>query len=91
MPVQAAKYDETCGLWSVSTVKTGYPKGLDVPEAEYICRWLIVATGENTVPVIPDITGKENFNGEIIQACSYKMERAKKGKMWLSLDAATVG
>ncbi len=91
MRVQAAKYDETCGLWSVSTVKTGYPKGLDVPEAEYICRWLIVATGENTVPVIPDITGMENFNGEIIQACSYKMERAKKGKMCLSLDPATVG
>lgn len=33
-------------------------KGLDMPEAEYICRWLRVATGENTVPVIPHITGK---------------------------------
>lgn len=89
--VQSAKYDETCGLWRVSTVNTGYPKGLGVPEAEYICRWLIVATGENAVPVIPDIAGKEKFNGKIIHACSYKNGAGYEGKNVLVVGCGNSG
>lgn len=89
--VQSAKYDETCGLWRVSTVNTGYPKGLGVPEAEYICRWLIVATGENAVPVNPDISGKESFNGEIIHACSYKNGARYEGKNVLVVGCGNSG
>ncbi|KAK6143976.1 hypothetical protein DH2020_020796 [Rehmannia glutinosa] len=39
--VQSAKYDEACRLWRVKTVtNTG-------SEVEYICQYLVVATGEN--------------------------------------------
>ncbi|OWM89163.1 probable indole-3-pyruvate monooxygenase YUCCA4 [Punica granatum] len=49
------------GLWRVRT-----------HELVYVSRWLIVATGENAEPVIPDIAGLEKFGGRIIHTSSYK-------------------
>ncbi|KAF2292663.1 hypothetical protein GH714_026496 [Hevea brasiliensis] len=42
--VQSARYDETSCSWRVMTVSTS---GSTRSEVEYLCRWLVVATGEN--------------------------------------------
>src|SRR5438309_4962184 len=36
------------------------------------CRWLVVATGEDRVPVIPDWPGLDGFKGELIHSSAYK-------------------
>ncbi|CAA2999513.1 probable indole-3-pyruvate monooxygenase YUCCA5 [Olea europaea var. sylvestris] len=72
--VESAKYDEACKLWSVETVS---PSGCKV---EYICQWLVVATGENAERVVPEIEGLENFGGEVIHACDYKSGENFRGK-----------
>ncbi|KAK8555228.1 hypothetical protein V6N13_037417 [Hibiscus sabdariffa] len=67
--VQSAKYDETFGLWRVKTISTGGPNPIGV---EYICRWLVVATGENAEKVAPEFEGLQEFGGHVTHACDYK-------------------
>ncbi|KAH9288572.1 hypothetical protein KI387_032689 [Taxus chinensis] len=88
--VQSAKYDETCGLWRVIT-KTCVDRFAVPREFEYICRWLIVATGENAEPVIPDIVGMEKFEGQIIHACKYKNGAGYEGKKVLVVGCGNSG
>ena len=83
--VESAQYDKVCGMWRISTENRCGEK------AEYICRWLIVATGENAEPVIPYIKGMENFNGQIIHASNYKNGAAFHGKKVLVVGCANSG
>ncbi|KAE7997917.1 hypothetical protein FH972_002507 [Carpinus fangiana] len=78
--VQSARYDETSGLWRVKTA-----------EAEYICRWLVVATGENAECVTPDIEGLAEFSGEVIHVCDYKSGEKFKGKKVLVVGCGNSG
>lgn len=78
--VQSARYDETSGLWRVKTA-----------EAEYICHWLVVATGENAECVTPDIQGLTEFSGEVIHACDYKSGEKFKGKKVLVVGCGNSG
>ncbi|KAI5354842.1 hypothetical protein L3X38_007737 [Prunus dulcis] len=57
--VQSAEFDS--GFWRVKT-----------QDFEYISKWLIVATGENAEPVIPEIGGMEKFQGPILHTSLYK-------------------
>lgn len=59
--VHSAEFDSTCGFWRVRT-----------QDLEYNSRWLIVATGENAEPVIPEIVGVERFHGRIVHTTAYK-------------------
>nr|POF05099.1 putative indole-3-pyruvate monooxygenase yucca3 [Quercus suber] len=45
--VQSAKYDETSGLWRVKTIRETSSNSnlIGDDQVEYICRWLVVATG----------------------------------------------
>lgn len=72
--VESAKYDEVCRLWRVKTVSA------DGSEVEYICQWLVVATGENAERVVPEIDGLNEFGGEIIHASDYKSGEKFRGK-----------
>lgn len=55
------KYDRSMGLWQV-----------EAKESRFLCRWLIVATGENAEPVVPDIAGISNFGGRLMHTSTYK-------------------
>nr|GMD20129.1 probable indole-3-pyruvate monooxygenase YUCCA5 [Ipomoea batatas] len=55
--VMSAKFDEACKVWRVKT--TAAAAGGE--EVEYICQWLVVATGENAERVVPEIDGFEGF------------------------------
>uniref|UniRef100_A0A803NNE4 indole-3-pyruvate monooxygenase n=1 Tax=Cannabis sativa TaxID=3483 RepID=A0A803NNE4_CANSA len=59
--VQNAQFDSGSGLWRVKT-----------QVADYISRWLIVATGENAEPAIPEILGLDKFHGPVVHTSGYK-------------------
>ncbi|XP_034916186.1 probable indole-3-pyruvate monooxygenase YUCCA8 [Populus alba] len=86
--VQSARYDETSGLWRVKTVSTS---GSNRAEVEYICRWLVVATGENAECVMPEIEGLAEFGGEVMHACHYKSGEKFCGKKVLVVGCGNSG
>ncbi|KAG6409644.1 hypothetical protein SASPL_127685 [Salvia splendens] len=59
--VLSARFDSVTGLWKVQTL-----------DSIYVSRWLIVATGENAEPVIPEIHGLRRFKGPVIHASEYR-------------------
>ncbi|KAK9146292.1 hypothetical protein Sjap_006195 [Stephania japonica] len=88
--VQTAKYDETLGLWRVrSSASTG--EGGSKVEVEYICRWLVVATGENAERVVPEFEGLSEFKGEVLHACDYKSGENYNGKRVLVVGCGNSG
>ncbi|CAA0833421.1 Probable indole-3-pyruvate monooxygenase YUCCA8 [Striga hermonthica] len=78
--VRSAKYDSGCRLWRVRT-----------DGAEYLCQWLVVATGENAERVVPEIDGLEEFSGEVIHACDYKSGEGFPGKKVLVVGCGNSG
>ncbi|KAH6771299.1 Flavin-binding monooxygenase family protein [Perilla frutescens var. hirtella] len=88
--VQTAKYDDACRLWRVRTVDASGSDGSPA-EVEYICEWLVVATGENAERVVPDIPGLAEFGGEVIHACDYKSGESYKGKNVLVVGCGNSG
>ncbi|KAJ6711045.1 INDOLE-3-PYRUVATE MONOOXYGENASE YUCCA3-RELATED [Salix koriyanagi] len=86
--VQSARYDEISSLWRVKTASTG---GSNRTEVEYICRWLVVATGENAEGVMPEIEGLSEFGGEVMHACSYKSGQKFSGKKVLVVGCGNSG
>ncbi|XP_061348410.1 probable indole-3-pyruvate monooxygenase YUCCA3 [Gastrolobium bilobum] len=84
--VQSAKYDETFGFWRVKTIRKS-----GVSEVEYICRWLVVATGENSEKIVPEFEGLEEFGGHVMHACDYKSGKSYSGKRVLVVGCGNSG
>ena len=80
-----AEFDARIGLWRLRSV--------DKAEVvtEYVCRWLIVATGENAEAVVPDIEGIEEFGGPIRHTSSYKIGEEFRGKRVLVVGCGNSG
>ncbi|KAM2335446.1 hypothetical protein ACFXTH_012856 [Malus domestica] len=88
----SAKYDETFGLWRVKTIiSTSDSNPSATAEVEYICRWLVVATGENSEKVVPEFEGLEEFKGNVVHACDYKSGVAYHGKQVLVVGCGNSG
>ncbi|CAN6486048.1 unnamed protein product [Victoria cruziana] len=90
--VQSAVYEATCGIWRVRTchVQGGAANGGG--EVEYICKWLVVATGENAEKVVPEIDGmNEHFGRKMIHACEYKSGEEYRGKKVLVVGCGNSG
>ncbi|KAK4745526.1 hypothetical protein SAY87_011838 [Trapa incisa] len=58
--VIAARFND--GLWRLRTAA----------DYEYVSPWLIIATGENAEPVMPDIVGLDKFGWKIFHTSSFK-------------------
>lgn len=61
---------------------------------EYLCRWLVVATGENAEAVVPVIEGMEKFRGgggTIVHTSLYKSGEAYGGKKVLVVGCGNSG
>lgn len=82
--VKSAKYDEVAGIWLVRTASKGV-------EVEYICQWLVVATGENAESVVPEIEGIVEFGGLTMHACDYKSGKDFEGKKVLVVGCGNSG
>ncbi|KAF5754020.1 putative indole-3-pyruvate monooxygenase [Helianthus annuus] len=83
--VESAEYDEKVGFWRVVSV------GLKGEEMEYVCRWLVVATGENAEAVVPEIEGMEEFGGEVQHTAEYKSGSGFRGKKVLVVGCGNSG
>ncbi|KAK2985302.1 hypothetical protein RJ640_024298 [Escallonia rubra] len=66
--VVSTEFDYGCGFWRVKTV------GLKMEETEYVCKWVVVATGENAEEVVPEFEGMSDFvtHGRVVHTSSYK-------------------
>lgn len=80
--VVSAEFDQMCGFWRVRTQEL--KKGVE--ETEYVCQWLIVATGENAEEVVPQIDGMEQFQGPILHTSLFK-----SGSMFCGKNVLVVG
>jgi len=89
--VQSAKYDETFGLWRVKTIRRKGPSSGVECEFEYICRWLVVATGENSEKVVPEFEGLGEFGGHVMHACEYKSGEGFAGQKVLVVGCGNSG
>nr|GEU48455.1 indole-3-pyruvate monooxygenase YUCCA2-like [Tanacetum cinerariifolium] len=78
--VVRAGYDEECGLWRVKTMLS-----------EYVCRWVIVASGENAEEVVPKIEGMNEFSGPIIHTSLYKSGGCFENKKVLVVGCGNSG
>ncbi|KAL5127901.1 Indole-3-pyruvate monooxygenase YUCCA6 [Glycine soja] len=83
--VQHAEFDATLGFWRV--------KSLNKREVatEFVCRWLIVATGENAEAVVPGIEGMGEFGGTIKHTSLYKSGEEFRGKRVLVVGCGNSG
>lgn len=87
--VQSAMYDETFGLWRIKTTRKSGTNQAD--QVEYICRWLVVATGENAQKTVPEFEGLEVFGGPVMHACDYKSGESYSGKRVLVIGCGNSG
>ncbi|XP_020705149.1 indole-3-pyruvate monooxygenase YUCCA1-like [Dendrobium catenatum] len=78
--VVQAEFDSAAGKWRVRT-----------QFEEFLTRWLVVATGENAVPVIPDFPGLIKFSGDVIHSSEYKSGIFYKGKKVLVVGCGNSG
>ncbi|KAI3695852.1 hypothetical protein L1987_78854 [Smallanthus sonchifolius] len=79
--VESAWYDRTAQKWVV-TVKNMV---LGLVE-EYVCEFLVVATGENSQGFIPNVYGLDSFKGLVIHSSEYE-----NGKKFGNKDVLVVG
>ncbi|XP_059642275.1 indole-3-pyruvate monooxygenase YUCCA6 [Cornus florida] len=84
--VSGAEFDKSVGFWRVRSVGVK-----DGEEMEYVCRWLVVATGENAEAVVPHIEGKEEFGGGIVHTSLYKSGEVYRGKKVLVVGCGNSG
>ncbi|XP_059299372.1 probable indole-3-pyruvate monooxygenase YUCCA4 [Lycium ferocissimum] len=78
--VKVAEFDHVSGFWRVQT-----------QDFTYLSKWLIVATGENAEPVIPDIQGIDKFKGAVIHTSVYKSGTAFNNQKVLVIGCGNSG
>ncbi|CAL4952471.1 unnamed protein product [Urochloa decumbens] len=59
--------------------------------SEYRSKWLVVATGENAEPVLPEIDGIDMFKGEVMHSCEYRSGEGYQGKKVLVVGCGNSG
>ncbi|MED6135647.1 Indole-3-pyruvate monooxygenase YUCCA6 [Stylosanthes scabra] len=79
--VKEAEFDFNLGFWRVKTTAA----------TEFVCRWVIVATGENAEAVVPEIQGSGEFGGIIKHTSLYKSGEEFEGKKVLVVGCGNSG
>ncbi|KAI3519271.1 hypothetical protein L1887_08300 [Cichorium endivia] len=78
--VKSASYNAAGGFWRV--VAGG---------SEFVSRWLVVATGDNAAPAVPEFDGVEDFGGKVMHSCEYKNGGEFKGRKVLVVGCGNAG
>ncbi|CAL9152830.1 unnamed protein product [Musa hybrid cultivar] len=74
---------------SVSSETLTEPREPEV--VEFLSPWLVVATGENAEPVVPEIKGAEGFEGSLLHSSEYKSGVEYEGKRVLVVGCGNSG
>ncbi|CAD5174044.1 unnamed protein product [Musa acuminata subsp. malaccensis] len=86
--VMDARFDPAVSLWRVTAIR----RDLSDPEVvEFLSPWLVVATGENAEPVVPEIKGAEGFEGSLLHSSEYKSGVEYEGKRVLVVGCGNSG
>ncbi|KAL0925838.1 hypothetical protein M5K25_004209 [Dendrobium thyrsiflorum] len=85
----AARFDETDSLWHVAAARR-WPEGRE-EVVEFVSPWLVVATGENAEPVVPEMKGREAFKGRVLHSSEYRNGVECKGKRVLVVGCGNSG
>ncbi|XBI34939.1 hypothetical protein VPH35_120689 [Triticum aestivum] len=83
--VESCMYDEVRKCWVVMTHNK-----VDGPTM-YASKFLVVATGENSMGYVPQIVGLQSFPGETIHSSSYKSGNDYVGKSVLVVGCGNSG
>ncbi|EOY29657.1 Flavin-binding monooxygenase family protein [Theobroma cacao] len=83
--VSQAEYDDKLKFWRVRS------SDLKGKKVEYVCWWLVVATGENAEAMVPAIEGRAEFDGDIRHTSSYKSGEEFRGKKVLVVGCGNSG
>jgi indole-3-pyruvate monooxygenase len=79
--VEEAAFDTVLGAWAVRLA------GGEV----LMARWLVVATGENAEPHVPDFPGLRQFAGRVLHTCEYKSGEEFAGEKVLVVGCGNSG
>ncbi|BAT82013.1 hypothetical protein VIGAN_03194700 [Vigna angularis var. angularis] len=82
--VRHAEFDGSLGFWKVRSFNREVA-------TEFVCRWLIVATGENAEAVVPEIEGTGEFGGTVKHTSLYKSGEEFRGKRVLVVGCGNSG
>ena len=78
-------YDDTSETWAIDVDRPGRPRRtLRVPH-------LVMATGPNTVPVMPEIADADIYRGEVLHSSTFTGSEAYAGRSVLVVGAGTSG
>ncbi|XP_020586106.1 probable indole-3-pyruvate monooxygenase YUCCA4 [Phalaenopsis equestris] len=86
----AARFNEEDSLWHVEAVRRS-PEREEEEVVELVSPWLVVATGENAEPVVPEMKGKERFKGGVLHSSEYRNGVDCKGKRVLVVGCGNSG
>ena len=64
---------------------------LDTPQGRWRARHVVVATGYNHTPVLPDWPGRERFEGELIHGQDYRNAEPYRGRDVLVVGTGNTG
>ncbi|CAO2147206.1 unnamed protein product [Urochloa humidicola] len=84
--IKSAKYDEGARQWLITACDTA--AGMKI---QFMARFLVVATGENAMGVLPKISGIESFPGETMHSSTYRSEGGYAGKRVLVVGCGNSG
>ncbi|KAF8026522.1 hypothetical protein BT93_F3111 [Corymbia citriodora subsp. variegata] len=84
--VERASYDDRSGRWRIVVRNMGSGE-----HEVYVAEFLVVATGENSEGVIPEVDGFESFRGEAMHSNKYRNGREFKGKNVLVVGCGNSG
>ncbi|MED6221940.1 hypothetical protein PIB30_059609 [Stylosanthes scabra] len=85
--VESAEYDEGEKMWKVEAKRTVKEDNVEKEVVEvYRAKYVVIATGENSEGYIPNVTGLDTFNGQILHSKHYKC-----GSKFASKEVLVVG
>lgn len=76
-------------MWHV-VVLNRLPEGGE-EMVEFTSRWLVVATGENAEPVMPEMKGRDGYKGAILHSSEYRNGIGCEGERVLVVGCGNSG
>ncbi|CAO2204171.1 unnamed protein product [Urochloa humidicola] len=89
--VEEATFDPAAGAWAVHLAAADGGGGSGGGGELLLARWLVVATGENAVPRMPEFPGAAGFGGRVMHTCEYKSGEEFAGKKVLVVGCGNSG